>query len=402
MKDAKKIIIASVAGVVGIAVVVAIITVVIMLMSKEYRLVKVETFDGSVTVERASEKDVMDVFEGMNLISKDVVTVGNASGLEILVDTDKHLYAEENTVFGLTATGDENSGKIKIDIMDGSALFEIENKLNSDSSFSVATPNAVFSVRGTEFRVDYDEETGESQLLVYKGVVAVDYEDGRASEEVNAGEGRLITADDIEIISVDEVEAAVDAVDEIADTSSDIDIVDDAQAVDVSADGWVSVDGNSDSAIVSAYNDIIANMGSYIQGVNNLNKDYVSRDYIYYDYDQDGRKEVILYLKYFDADNRMILDLAFLDYFEESGQIGVRAVNTGDVDDQCYYGEYNGRMARYSWRTDPYESYLYSVYVDESNQLIYVLEAGFDEILTDYDKTGTPLPLYGEWEMIFE
>ncbi len=151
----------------------AFLTLVSSCSKEEYRLVKVENTKGDVKVVRETEKDELEAFEGMSLISKDKVTVGESSELQLLVDSDKHLLAEQDTTFNLVATGDENKGTVKIEIIDGTALFKIDNKLNDDSSFSVSTPNAVFSVRGTEFKVSYNKSNDETTLEVTDGTVNV-------------------------------------------------------------------------------------------------------------------------------------------------------------------------------------------------------------------------------------
>lgn len=138
--------------------------------SKEeaYRLVKVNSYDGEVTVQR---EEKLNAFEGLQLISEDTVSVGEASFLELLADSDKHIAAEENTGFVLHSTGDDKNGSITIDLLYGRSLFTIDNKLNEGSTFAVITPNATLSVRGTSFAVGYDEETKTTDVEVYSGTV---------------------------------------------------------------------------------------------------------------------------------------------------------------------------------------------------------------------------------------
>ncbi|MBE6889548.1 MAG: hypothetical protein E7485_06000 [Ruminococcaceae bacterium] len=145
-----------------------------------YRLIKVNSFEGTVTIQR---EDKMDAFEGLQLVSEDTVEVGAASLLELLADSDKHIVAKENTAFQLHSAGNETSGNITIDLMYGNALFTIDNKLPEGSSFQVNTPNASLSVRGTIFRVDYDPETNTTEIEVEEGVVAVAYADGMTTLE---------------------------------------------------------------------------------------------------------------------------------------------------------------------------------------------------------------------------
>ena len=159
-----------------------------------YRVVKINHFEGEVTVLR-DEK--MNAFEGLQLISEDTVETGESSKAELLADSDKHILAEENTKFVLKATGTEKSGNITINLLYGTSLIEIENKLSEESYFEVTTPNATLSVRGTTFEVNYDEETETTSVEVIEGVVAVTSED--KTEELTAGKTAVVTADEIVI-----------------------------------------------------------------------------------------------------------------------------------------------------------------------------------------------------------
>ena len=155
----------------------AILTVIAGCNNNEvYRLIKVKSFDGAVTVER---EEKMNAFEGLQLISEDKVEVGNASFLELLVDSDKHIVAEENTAFKLLSSGNEKSGNITVEMLYGKSLFTIDNKLSADSDFIVKTPNVMLSVRGTSYQVNYSPDTEESHIEVFDGVVHVQWAGGQ-------------------------------------------------------------------------------------------------------------------------------------------------------------------------------------------------------------------------------
>jgi len=85
-----------------ISIIVSLATVIAMIAgcgkAEVFRLIQVNGFEGAITVEREEKTDV---FEGMQLISEDSVEVGEASLLELLADSDKHIVAEENTAFKL-------------------------------------------------------------------------------------------------------------------------------------------------------------------------------------------------------------------------------------------------------------------------------------------------------------
>ena len=183
---------------------IAILTIVSVLISgcskeDEYRFVKVDVKEGGVVVERSEEN--IEAFEGMNLIADDNVDVKEKSSALLLVDDDKHIFAEENTEFSVNASGSKDNGYVTVDLVRGQALITIDNKLNDYSLFSVRTPNATLSVRGTIFTVYYDDINNVTYLDVHEGVVNVETIEKDISEDVTAGDKRKIVNGSIEIIA---------------------------------------------------------------------------------------------------------------------------------------------------------------------------------------------------------
>lgn len=162
--------------IIGIAIVVIVVAVILMnsgksKKDKKYRVIKVDSFAGTVGLLRDSEDEK--VFKGMKLMTKDKMTTGAESTLELLADSDKHILAEENTCFSIIATGSEKKGKMTIDLEYGTSLIEIDNKLKDGSEFEVHTPNAITAVRGTTFEVTYDKDKKMTIVTVTKGTVEV-------------------------------------------------------------------------------------------------------------------------------------------------------------------------------------------------------------------------------------
>ena len=182
-------------AIIAVILVVAAVIATVLLMGG-HRVIKVDDMDGQVTLERGSaEKDIV---EGMNLKSKDMITTGEDGLLELLVDTDKHILAKQNTCFEIVSSGNEKKGKLKIKLAYGSSLVEIENKLNENSSVEVETPNASLSVRGTTFEVSYSEEEENTIVEVTDGVVEVKVGDEKqkvkAGQIVNVSEEGIVVA----------------------------------------------------------------------------------------------------------------------------------------------------------------------------------------------------------------
>ena len=158
-----------------------------------YRSVKVEAYKGNVEMERKGKEK--DVFEGLKLIPDDMVTTGKNGKLELMIDTDKHLVASENTCFSVDAAGNANSGRVTIKLKYGQALAKIDKKLAENSEFEIKTPNCTCSVRGTTFEVSYDKNVKVSHVEVTSGVVRV--KAGDETVDLSAGESADIVDDHI-------------------------------------------------------------------------------------------------------------------------------------------------------------------------------------------------------------
>ncbi len=191
MKKGKKIALFIGLGVVLIAVAIILIVV----LSGGHRVIKVDYFDGEVVLERNS--DEKDIVEGMNLKSNDSITTGADGLIELLVDSDKHILARENTCFEIVSQGNEEKGKLKIELKYGTSLIEIENKLNENSFVEVETPNASLSVRGTTFEVSYSAENKTTFVTVTEG--AVEVTNGDETKEIGEGQVAVVSEDDIVI-----------------------------------------------------------------------------------------------------------------------------------------------------------------------------------------------------------
>ena len=137
------------------------------------RSVMIADITGDITVTH-SNNETLKAYEGMNLYDGDDIVVGDNSNLTLNIDSDKHVFAEPNSHFWLTATGSEGSTKTTIHLQSGSVLCDINNKLNEDESFDIQTASSTMSVRGTVFRVCLLEGNDKSLLdlvEVYDGKV---------------------------------------------------------------------------------------------------------------------------------------------------------------------------------------------------------------------------------------
>ena len=180
--------------IIGIILVVAIVIVGIILVvgNKGHRVIKVDNVTGEASLERKANEQ--EIYENINLKSEDAVITGQDGQVELLIDSDKHVLARENTKFKVVSSGNENKGKLKIELLYGTSLVEIENKLPKDATFEVETPNATIGVRGTIFETSYDEDENKTVVVVTSGVVEVTTD----TETVMVEEGqKAIVVDDV-------------------------------------------------------------------------------------------------------------------------------------------------------------------------------------------------------------
>lgn len=191
----KKIIIG---GAIGL---VAIIIICCVAFGKEsYRLVKVVGFEGDVELTREDTKQ--ELYEDMSLIPEDVCKTKASSSIELLVDEDKHIQADEWTEFKINAQGNPKEGNVTIDLVEGTALFKIDNKLSEKDAFEVVTPNATMGVRGTQFKVIADYAITEVEVI--EGVVNISTENDPEGIDVEAGRRAWVYEGKISVIASEE------------------------------------------------------------------------------------------------------------------------------------------------------------------------------------------------------
>ncbi len=192
-------------GVIALAVIVCAVVAVLLLTNKGHRSIKVDELSGQ-TIISSGEAEGQDAYEGMLLKSGQNVSVQEEANMTLLLDMDKYVFADAGTKFSIEAVGSEKkeTAKTKIVLEEGSALFRLDEKLAEGESFTVETPNATMSVRGTVFVVSvHKEEDGKTytKVEVVEGSVFVEAntEDGKKAEDettVNGGASIVIYSDD--------------------------------------------------------------------------------------------------------------------------------------------------------------------------------------------------------------
>lgn len=189
-----------IAGIATVGVVGAV-AVTVAVMNSGYRTIAVEELNGITQI--LNQGGTSDAYVGQHLKSGDDVTVTSDSDLTLAIDTDKYMFAKENTHFWVEAKGKKSETRTKVHLDEGSALCRIDNKLAPTESFDVETPNATMSVRGTVLRVScYKDENGDTytavDVLEGEVFVQVKMENGESTEEsrmLPAGKRAIIRSD---------------------------------------------------------------------------------------------------------------------------------------------------------------------------------------------------------------
>lgn len=167
----------------------------------EVRSISVEELNGTTHVSNVTGE--MDAYVGEKLASGDDVKVDADSNMTLLIDSDKHLFADAGTHFCLEATGKARATKTYINLYEGSVLSGIDNKLKADETYEVTTPNATMAVRGTVFKVEYDN-SGITTVEVMAGTVEATYQsaDGEKTVLIATDEKAALSGDAGEVDAV--------------------------------------------------------------------------------------------------------------------------------------------------------------------------------------------------------
>lgn len=185
-KGKKKIYAIAAAATATVAVIVLAVVLILGAGGQEsYRSIRIVELDGGVTIDREGVGN-LEASVNMNLTSGDRISTSADSYVVLRLDDDKYMMLGERGAIQVVAAGDAANSRTEIHLESGSVLSEIQNPLSQDSSYEIITPNATMSVRGTVFETRNNVESGNIEVLVYEGTVAVALGD---SEPVLYGPG---------------------------------------------------------------------------------------------------------------------------------------------------------------------------------------------------------------------
>ncbi len=89
----------------------------------------------------------------------------------------------------------QKSPQVDFELMNGRVDVEVVKRAKGDASFEVHTPKALAGVRGTQFRVGFDEQKNTSQVEVKTGIVAAKGEANDSSAALTENQGIPISED---------------------------------------------------------------------------------------------------------------------------------------------------------------------------------------------------------------
>ena len=158
----------------GALIVLLILCIVAILRNKKdienVRDIKVVAIEGQAVVYRESE-GYKNVYNGMDIMSGDVISTSGGSYLSITMDGNKCLMIEPESQIIFESKGDKIHNRTQITVEKGSVVSDIRKALDAQSSYEIVTSDSIVSVRGTVFRTEVASDGGNLKISVHHGKV---------------------------------------------------------------------------------------------------------------------------------------------------------------------------------------------------------------------------------------
>ena len=185
----KKILIPIIAGVLAI---IGVVLFLVFTSDDSYYSIKILETKGTVDIDR--DKKSIQAEKGLKIRDKDYITVSDDGYARIDCDRSTYIRFEHNTEASFAANSEK---KLKIKLVKGEMVVEVQEKYESGEALNIVTPNTVMAIRGTVVAVKcIPTADGGVRTVNYclegKAEVSVN---GGESVTLNAGEGWLTVSD---------------------------------------------------------------------------------------------------------------------------------------------------------------------------------------------------------------
>ena len=217
----KKILIPVIAGVL---VIIGVVLFLVFTSDDSYYSIKILETKGTVSIDR--DKKSINAEKGLKMRDKDYITLADDGFARVDCDRSTFIRFEHDTEASFAAN---SAKKLKIKLVKGEMVVEVQEKYESGEALNIVTPNTVMAIRGTVVAVRcIPTADGGTRTVNYclegKAEVSVN---GGESVTLNAGEGwRTVSDPDGGIIEnvaagAEEFEFADIDIDELAGADGD-------------------------------------------------------------------------------------------------------------------------------------------------------------------------------------
>lgn len=156
---------------------------------RESEEVKVQFLIGMVEFSQKSEVRKQRLGRSIKLYAGDKIYTKLESRVELKMFDGTIIKVGENSLFTINKMEKkEESSKMSFGLSFGSIWAKFKKVFSSDSERKISTPTAVVAVRGTEFGVEVDPQTGKTKVKVKEGKVNVTNNRGTNSTDVTGNQ----------------------------------------------------------------------------------------------------------------------------------------------------------------------------------------------------------------------
>lgn len=173
------------------------------------RVAIISMMEGTVEVQKSGGKKILKGFKGMSLNQGDIVTTGKESSVVLKFSNgtleDDTFILESNAKVTFSKLSNKSGTITKVSMLKGKAWVDVKSIKNKDDEFVLETSTAIMGVRGTNFFVGVDPNTGLPSLAVLSGNVNVTGS-GNNTDQFNVYPASALTVggqDQLQMIPID-------------------------------------------------------------------------------------------------------------------------------------------------------------------------------------------------------